>query len=401
MTGQSWFRFPNGGRNPRATGEGPTLPKSFRAAGYETWYAEKSGSANLPTIRRQFDSYRDTHMVNNLLTGYAARSQVDQAIDFVTTRQAEKPFFIYLGTPCPRDPRISAPEFRNMYDWQKIPPPPNYLPIHPFENGEMTIRDEMLELWPRTRRAIQHHLRDYYALITCMDRDLGRLFDTLERTGQWKNTIVVYSSDQGLAVGSHGLMGKQNVYEDTMKVPLIVRGPGIKKGETDALAYLIDVLPTLCELTGGKAPMGIDGRSLAPVITGRSEGVRDQLMLAYKNVQRSIRDERWKLIRYPKVDRTQLFDLANDPHETRDLADDPEYADQVDRLMKLLAAEQQAFGDPDPLVIDEPVDGTVTAEELTARAARSLQGYMRTLKSWERACAFGADFVPTPGKYKE
>ena len=151
--------------------------------------------------------------------------------------------------------------------------------------------------------------------------------------------MIIYSSDQGLAVGGrHGLMGKQNLYEH-VKPPLIFAGPGIPHGESDALVYLFDLFPTICDLAGVATPEVVEGRSLLPIIQGRQAKVRDWLLAAYRDCQRMIRDDRWKLIEYNAggVQHTQLFDLANDPDEIDNLADDPKFAAERARLEKLLS----------------------------------------------------------------
>ena len=261
---------------------------------------------------------------------------------------------MYLGFPCPHDPRWAAGEFRDLYDPEQIPIPPNYRPVHPYDMGMMTIRDERLEAWPRTREAVRRHLHDYYALISSMDHDIGRLLDTLDRLSLSEQTLIVFSADQGVALGSHGLMGKQNLYEDTQKVPLLLAGPGIARGESSALVYVHDIYPTVCDLVSAAPPVDIDGKSLAPIMAGNQSAIRDRLMLAYCDTQRSLRDDRWKLIRLPQINRTQLFDLKADPRETRDLADDPSHRQTIQRMMTLLAAEQKRYGDTLPLTSENP-----------------------------------------------
>jgi len=328
----------------------------MKAAGYETFYREKSGKKNLPHIQKQFDYRQDVHMVNQLRTGYAARTTINDSINYLEqVRDKSKPFFMYLGLPCPHDPRWSAKEFRDMYDKEKMVLPENYLPYHPWDIGcPMTIRDECLEAWPRTKEAIKRHLFDYYALITCMDADIGRLLDKLDELKLTDNTIIIFSSDQGMAMGSHGLMGKQSLYDDVMKVPMLFCGPGIPKGKSDALMYIHDVYPTICELVGAEEPVGIDGVSFASVMKGKKETVRDHLMFAYCTTQRAIRDEGWKLIQYPEIDRTQLFDLKNDPWEKNNLVSHPEHEHRIERMMKLLADEQKKYGDDQPLKSKNP-----------------------------------------------
>ena len=363
MSGRGFFRFRYDARRKRlvtrntwhADPAKATFPKSMRAAGYETYYSEKSGTANLPQIQTQFDHRQNVHMVRALATGRPARKLVDDAVAFLKgTRDKTRPFFMYLGLPCPHDPRWAARRFRALYDSARIPLPVNYKPIHPWNIGSMTIRDECLEAWPRTKDAIRRHLHDYYALISSMDHDIGRLLTALDDLSLTDNTIVIFSSDQGIAIGSHGLMGKQNIYEDTMKVPLLVAGPGIAKGTSKALAYIHDIFPTVCELVGAPAPKAIDGLSLAPIIRGKKTKVRDTVFLAYMNTQRSVRDGRWKLLRFPRINRTLLFDLDSDPHETRDLSGQPDQAPRVARMMAMLAAEQKRYGDTIPLTSPDP-----------------------------------------------
>ena len=210
----------------------------------------------------------------------------------------------------PHDPRVAAREFRDLYDPARIALPANYLPLHPFDNGEMTVRDERLAPWPRTEAEVRRHLHDYHAVISGLDHHIGRLIRALKDRHAFENTIIVFASDNGLAIGSHGLMGKQSLYEHSMKVPLFLVGPGIPRGWSDALVYLLDVYPTLCDLVGTQVPQGLDGMSLGPILRGKTDRVRDSLFLCYRDVQRAVRDDRWKLIRYPRIGLTQLFDLA-------------------------------------------------------------------------------------------
>jgi len=189
-------------------------------------------------------------------------------------------------------------------------------------------------------------LADYYALITHLDAKVGEIIETLKKNGLYDNTIIVYTADNGLAIGSHGLMGKQSLYEDCMKVPMIVSGPGIPKGKvSDALVYLYDIFPTLCNLSGFGVPEGIDGKDVTPVISGKTEGVRTVLYTVYRNTVRAVRTMDWKLIRYPERDYTQLFNLAKDPLEINNLATQTEYQTKIDELMKLMKECYEASND--------------------------------------------------------
>jgi arylsulfatase A-like enzyme len=192
-------------------------------------------------------------------------------------------------------------------------------------------------------------------MISHLDAQVGRVLDALEKGPCAKNTLVIFTGDSGLAVGKHGLMGKQNLYEHSMKPPLILAGPGVPAGkQSDALAYLFDLLPTICDYVGVAQPDGVEGKSLRSIVDGRQAKVRDEIFGAYRQFQRSVRDERWKLIRYPHINKSQLFDSKTDPDELQDLAADPKHADALRRMTALLEAKQREFGDKQPLSTDKP-----------------------------------------------
>ncbi|GAB4141605.1 MAG: sulfatase-like hydrolase/transferase [Planctomycetaceae bacterium] len=292
----------------------------------------------------------------------------DAAIDFLKNHDDEKPFYAYVAFTAPHDPRQAPEEFMKMYEPEKIPVPKNFMPQHPFFNGWMTGRDEALAPWPRTRKIIRHQTAEYYALITHMDSQIGRILKTLKETGQAENTIIVYAADHGLALGRHGLLGKQSVYEHSMNAPLVFYGPGIPQGKTtDAFAYLLDIFPTLCDLTGIKIPDSVEGKSLAGILRGKETGVRDTVYTAYQKVMRSVRDDRWKLIRYTHINKTQLFDLKNDPLELHNLAGNKEQAARVEKMMAQLADWQKKLGDKLPLTTKNPVSEKI---DLTGRKRR-------------------------------
>jgi arylsulfatase A-like enzyme len=351
LSGRAYFRWK--GRN--APADGPNWPLTMKKAGYETYHHGKSSNVAV-AIQKTFDHNHRLNDQKERTSGQPGKTVVDGAIRFLKERKGDRPFFCYLAFEAPHDPRVAAKEYMDRYQRDKVPLPANYLPLHPFDNGEMTVRDETLAPWPRTKEEVRRHLHDYYAVITGLDHHIGRLLKTLDDLKLRENTLIVFSSDHGLAVGSHGLMGKQNLYEDGMRVPLVLAGPGVPKGRSQALVYLFDLFPTVCDLTGVKAPTGLDGRSLAPILTGKQTKVRDTLFLAYRDVQRAVRDERWKLIRYPHINRTQLFDLKDDPHETRDLAGRPEYREREKRLLAEMQRWQTELGDTAPLSTAQPRD---------------------------------------------
>lgn len=357
LTGRSWQRIPGAhGAAINAKDPATFLPRVIESAGYQTWHMGKA-SNGFPAGLDEFQvSVRDEGKDGE--REGCSRRLADKTIEFLRSRainNESRPFYVYLAPPVPHDPRTAEPEFHRLYDPNKINISPAFLPLHPFDNGEMTVRDEKLAPWPRTELDTKRQLADYYACITGLDYHLGRIFAELKASGQWENTIIVYSSDNGLSMGDHGLFGKQNLYEfGGMHVPLVIAGPGIGKGSSKALVYLMDLFPTLADLAGARKPDGVEGLSLIPILTGSQIKVRDVLYTGYRDCMRSIRDDRWKLIRYPLVDRTQLFDLSSDPHELINLADKPEQAAKVEDLLASLAKEMASFDDLAPLSISTP-----------------------------------------------
>jgi arylsulfatase A-like enzyme len=218
--------------------------------------------------------------------------------------------------------------------------------FHPFAFDDMEVRDENLVQWPRTPEVIQASLADYYALISHLDKKVGEIVETLKKNNLFENTIIVYSADNGLAIGSHGLMGKQNLYEHSIKVPLIISGPGIPADRTnDAFIYLFDLFPTLCSLSGLPNIEGLDGKDITPVIKSEIRGVRNQMFTVYRNTVRAVRDIEWKLIRYPYRDYNQLFNLKDDPLELNNLATKEIFNSKVREMTELLLKCQAETGD--------------------------------------------------------
>jgi arylsulfatase A-like enzyme len=364
-----------------------TWPELFGKVGYATFAAGKwhNGAA---AFTRSFQSGRSVFLggmgdpgalpVQDFAGGpeslnkrntakHASEQFADEAIAFIRQQKTAKPFCLYVAFTSPHDPRIAPPEFKKIYSVEGPPLPPNYMPLHPFNNGEMKVRDETLAPWPRTPAIVKEHLADYYACISHVDAQVGRIIEALREGGLYDKTIIVYSSDHGLAIGSHGLFGKQNLYDHSMHAPLIFSGPGIPKNrQSDALCYLLDIFPTLCDLAGIPMPDSVEGQSLAPILAGTKKDLRDSIFTAYRDVQRAVRTDRWKLIRYPQINKTQLFHLAADPFELHNLADEPAQAKKVGEMMDLLRQWQQQSGDKIALTSPNPaplqVDLTQPAE---------------------------------------
>ncbi len=369
MTGRTLFRVKENLKGQT------TWPEMFARAGYSTFITGKwhnQAASLLRTFSKgkaiflggMGDPYNlsvedisdKRELINKRLSEkHSVELFADSAVEFMRAQTGDKPFLAYVSFNSPHDPRVAPKEYHDKYNAVPPPLPPNFLPQHPFNNGELVIRDEELAPWPRTPEVVRQNLADYYSSIAFVDAQIGRILTALRESGQEDNTLIVFSSDHGLAIGSHGLFGKQNLYDHSMHAPLIFAGPGIPQGkQSSALSYLFDIFPTLGELAGVAAPSGNEGLSLAPIIAGRATSVRDSIFTAYRSVQRAVRDDRWKLIVYPQINKTQLFDLEKDSAETHDLAGDRAHAGEVKRLTQRMKLWQRQLRDKRRLSSRDP-----------------------------------------------
>jgi arylsulfatase A-like enzyme len=306
-----------------------------------------------PFVRNPFGSNQVSQRRCDHITFGKHSSELfaDAAIDFLRGYESDAPFFAYVSFMAPHDPRTMPKQYLDMYDPDTLSLPHNYLPEHPFDNGELWVRDEKLAPWPRTEGDVRRHNAEYYAMITHLDAQIGRILQALEETGRAEDTIVVLAGDNGLAIGRHGLMGKQSMYDHSLHVPLIAAGPGIPKGTvSDAYCYLLDIYPTLCDLIGLSIPATVEGTSLVPAMKGTGSKARQTLLFAYRGIQRAVQDERFKLIEYVVEGKrtTQLFDLRSDPWETINLADAPRYAERLGALRRELRRWPDELDDTQP-----------------------------------------------------
>jgi arylsulfatase A-like enzyme len=274
----------------------------------------------------------------------------DETAGFLGGRGGEKrPFFAYAAFNAPHDPRQSPEEFLRRYPHERVAVPPNFLPLYPWREeigcGER-LRDEKLAPFPRTEFAVKTHLREYHALITHMDEQIGRILEALKASGQEENTWIFFTADHGLAVGRHGLFGKQNLYDHSIRVPFIVKGPGVRAGHrVDAPVYLQDVMATALELAGARKPEWVEFQSVLPLLRGEEGGRRDAIYGGYLDKQRAVIADGWKLVVYPGPGVFRLYHLAEDPDETRDLAGVAAHSERVAALFQRLQELQAGFGD--------------------------------------------------------
>ena len=269
--------------------------------------------------------------------------------DFLAdAKQRDEPFFMYLAFNAPHDPRQSPAEFVNKYPLDKVAVPENFQPLYPYAEpmgAGKKLRDEKLAPFPRTPYAVKVHRQEYYAIITHMDVMVGRILDALEATGKADNTWIFFTADHGLAVGQHGLFGKQNLYDHSVRVPFFVVGPNVKKGaKIDEPVYLQDIMPTTLELAGVDKPDHVEFNSVLPLLKGEQSAYQE-IYGGYLAKQRSIRTDRYKLIVYPGANKVRLYDIKADPKEMKDLADDPTNKAVVKDLFARLQKLQQSLND--------------------------------------------------------
>ncbi|MCM2369799.1 sulfatase-like hydrolase/transferase [Aporhodopirellula aestuarii] len=371
-----------------------TMAAVFNVAGYDTMRTCKRGNS-YAAANALFTVVRDAVKRGGTDETESAW-HAEQVLSYLDDRKAssdEDPFLIYFGFSHPHDTRDGKPELLAKYgavnhrDKKKLPAshpsqpalPPNYLPAHPFDNTDMNVRDEVnvSGVWRnRDERTIRNELGREFACSENIDIQIGRVLEQLEAMGELDNTYIFYTSDHGMAIGRHGLQGKQNLYEHTWRVPFIAKGPGIEPGtRSTGNIYLLDVLATLCDLAGFEPPKTSEGISFKPVLEGKQDAVRDVLYGAYcggaKPGIRCVKKGNWKLLKYESsesgVSETQLFNLAENPHELLvehhapevialtgvtpattqvDLAGDPKHADKLKEMEQLLLEEMRRYDDP-------------------------------------------------------
>ncbi len=275
----------------------------------------------------------------------------DDALAFMEqAKDSSNPFMMYLAFNAPHDPRQSPKEFVDMYPVESIALPPSHMDMYPYKDSiglSEKLRDEALAPFPRTAYAVRKNIQEYYAIITHMDEQVGKILDALEASGKMDNTYIIFTSDHGLAVGHHGLMGKQNMFDHSVRPPLLISGPGIPKGKRFAQqVYLQDVSATMLDLAGVKKPDHTVFNSLMPYIREGAESAYPAIYSCYLDLQRMVRTDKHKLIVYPKLNKLLLFDMEKDPHELRDRSEDPAYQRVKEDMMNLLLQQQSERNDP-------------------------------------------------------
>ncbi len=274
----------------------------------------------------------------------------DHSIDFIAdAAKSDKPFFMYLAFNAPHDPRQSPKSYVDKYSLDKIKVPANYVPEYPFKDKigcGRGLRDEKLAPFPRTKYAVKVNRQEYYAIVTHMDNEVGRILDALDKSGMADNTYIFFSADHGLAVGHHGLMGKQNLFDHSLRVPLMVCGPGVPKDKKlKTPVYLQDIMASSLDLGGIDKPAHVQFKSLMPIIAGKRGSNYDAIYGGYLAFQRAVIVGDHKLLLYPGYKKVLLFNLADDPDEMKDLAGEAKNKPLIKKLFARLLKLQKETGD--------------------------------------------------------
>ena len=384
MTGRHWMNL-DAKQPSQKWGDTPTLPARLtETAGYQSFIIGKWHNG-LKTLQRSFSNGSAIYMggmvdhtdfeVQNYANGklgpkykaaeFSSTTFASEAIKYINKEKEDKPFFLYVSFMAPHDTRNPPEKYRQMYYEKRPPLPKNFLPQHPFNTGSSDLqgRDEVLAAWPRIEKDLSDQLCEYYGLITHLDEQVGRIMTALEDSPHADNTVVIYTADHGLALGSHGLLGKQNIYEHSMQCPLIMSGPSIPRGKSSqSFSYVHDLYHTVCDLAKISPPAGIDSESLVPILSNPMHTIHKSLFLPYKDNMRAVNDGRWKLHIYTKVNHTLLFDLEKDSNEINNLAEDPDSQQQLLNMQAKLKQWQKKLGDQSPLRAINPASLTFTPD---------------------------------------
>ncbi len=371
----------------RFDGSQTTFPKLFQQAGYETAVIGKWHLGTEPIGFDYWDvlpgqgSYYDPDFIKMGETitheGYATEIIAEKSVEWLRNRDADKPFVLFSQHKAPHSDFSPSPKYRNHFDGHTFLEPETLFDDYEGRSEGASVSDMRIDphlvlqyQWDeklpipegltgkdRTRWLYQWYMRRYLACVLSVDDAVGAVLDTLDELGLADNTIVVYTSDQGFFLGEHGWYDKRYMYEESLRMPLIVRyPPAIKPGSIeDRIVLNLDYAQTFLDYAGIAAPGDMQGRSLRPLLESEPVALWRRSMYyhfyeypGWHYVKRhyGVRTDRFKLIRYyHDIEAWEMYDLETDPNEVSNLADDPAYADVRAELETELARLQAQYGD--------------------------------------------------------
>jgi arylsulfatase A-like enzyme len=366
-------------------GSQPTLAKYLQKAGYHTgmigkWHLGSDPTGFdywniLPGQGVYFDPVFISAAGRKKYPGYCTDLISDFSLEFLKNRPADKPFFLMCHHKAPHRPWQPDEKHAKLFENVTIPEPATFNDDYATRSAaakEATMRidrdltkndlkkepppglsAEDLKKWK-----YQLYMRDYLACIAAVDDNVGRMLDYLDKNGLSENTIVIYTSDQGFFLGDHNWFDKRFMYEESLRMPFLVRWPGtIKPGSvSDGMIINVDFAPTLLAAAGEAIPADMQGRSFLSLLKGVTPSDwRTSMYYRYYHYPQDhrvqphygVRTEKYKLIYFNKIDQWELFDLKNDPREVKNLYADPSYADLVKRLKAELYRLKKELNDFD------------------------------------------------------
>lgn len=395
-------------------GEQPTVQRALQDAGYYTAVIGKWHLGSIPTGFDHWDilpiqgEYNDGWFTNaqgtRQVPGYTTNVITDLALSVLEKRPQEQPFLVFVHHKAPHDPCTPRPDLKSLFEDKDLPVPPSlddnfegrsqaiqtmmsrrkqeeaqdsasdnrapgYYSAEEKRRAEALARGEtitsdgqvkIVEESEKRRWSYQQHIKDYLRCVTAVDESVGRILDQLERSGQAENTLVIYMADHGLCLGDHGLFDKRLMYDPSIRIPFLARWPARVPANksTEKLIANVDLAPTLLEAVGLPVPKEIQGRSLLPLLSGKTPS--DWRSSVYYRFYGSdsyrrgahpphygVRTERYKLIYFPETAELEFYDLKTDPHEMLNLASSPTHTAVIEELKREVLRQRKALKDYD------------------------------------------------------
>lgn len=321
----------------------------FNSPGREAHTPGDYACLNLNVFTRALAGRQSTRMPHRPYVAVKSEGDGSDQPDYKTAtkgiellrKHRNERFFLALGFVRPHYPMVQPKKYFDAYPFDEMILPERVendaddIPklgiskSNGQRNGIARYPDNQKRMWSA-----------YYASVTFMDAQLGRVLDELDRLGLRDSTAVIFTSDHGYHLGDHGFWQKSNMHEQVVRVPLIVSAPGFETGTTRSMAELVDIYPTICELTGNGVPDSVQGQSLVPVLNSPNVEIREAALTIDKGF--SLRTQSWHFIQY-KDGSEELYDMRSDPHEFRNLAAAPEQSDRLSKFRNLLSQKRQRF----------------------------------------------------------
>lgn len=351
------------------------FPQYLQRAGYETafigkWHmggesdAPRPGFTHWVSFRGQghYLPHKDGLNVNGKSVpqkGYITDELNEYALDWLKNRRSAKPFMMYLSHKAVHAEFIPADRHCGRYENMNFAPPKTMNPDN-VQGAPMWVRNQRnswhgVDFAYHKQLDIGEYYKRYAETLLAVDEGVGQILDLLKKKGLAENTLVAVMGDNGFAFGEHGLIDKRTAYEESMRVPLVMRLPAVIRAGTkveDVVAN-IDLAPTFLGLAGLKAPSNMDGQSYLPILKGERIAWRDNLLYEYyweyafpqTPTTQALRGERYKYINYYGLwDINELYDLRNDPLESRNLISSPEHRQIVDQMREQLFGIMERTG---------------------------------------------------------